>query len=230
MAAFTLTTTGECQSGIKPGAYSGYVKCLSGSQKVTDFVKWEFDSEGEWTNVFPTEYGSEYGELVGEGEGFQQYETEDVFPVVPTFGDSACPMPRTKLTMYRNGTFTASIDCFAPGWYELPPVSCSGKLTYTPFSNNISLSNSYAKFRSKCYTVKRPVRLQYGFEDTGGYYALFKLYAQSCGGSQSRGLVYFQKYASSASKYGAVTLPAGRWRFTGTSTDEWWVEGVPGVK
>lgn len=227
--ATSVTCRNVCEADIRPGAYSGYYSCTNQPRKATDFVKWNFFRDGWWTNILMDGSVDQQSKPTTTSDQCRQYDTESLVPVdlIRAGSDAECEFVHTTFTMCRNNSFVASTTCEAEGFSE---VTCSGTLTYTPFKEDISLSNSYGKYRSRCYRIRRPLRIQYGFEDTGGFYALFKLSAQSCGGSKSKQLVNFARYTSSASLYGKVTLPPGRYSFVGSSTDQWWIEGVPGVR
>ena len=219
---------GEAQSVLKPGYYTGVFKCTYDGKKYSEIQKFRVeDGGGGLTDMFDMINGYAYTSSTETSDTFTRQE----FPL-NVYDDDGYPdicEGQQSLTITKRGEITL----FGSGQeFHTWPVhtrQCTGKLTFTSERNNITVSGEVDKVTS-CYNVSKPTRLQWGFEDSGGFYALFKLSALSCNGSGRKTLYSFSKYTETASKAGNVTLPRGKWRLQGKSTGYWWVEGMPGVK
>lgn len=237
--SFVVTTTSAAvaESHLAAGAYTGNYTCSFNGSTTKGYVKWEIDSSGQWYNAFPADYEfvNDASPIIAQDATSQSYYADNFFGIyLYRDGQDIFEVSSTTVQIMKDKTFSAIVkagDGISNNLTGMPSATCSGKLTFTPFRNNIYLSgNGSGVKQSKCFNVKTPTKLHYAFIDSGGFYALFSLRAQSCGRSATRRLYHYSKWTNTAAKIGTVKVPVGRWRFIGRATDFWYIEGLPGVK
>ena len=201
----------------KPGFYSGKLKCVSGDRKYSYSAKYEVSSSYDLSDVLYDEFWSLNTLALNSGNYSGLFDSDDYS------GRQTC-------NLSTNGNFSQSYSGF---YKDGSPLSgeCAAKLMYTSKKDNISLWKSDIIYKTRCYNLKKATNFEYGFNDTGGYYARFKLVARPCGGSGgSKTIKDFKKYQETASFNGRFNLSKGKWKFSILSTDSWWIENMPGLK
>ena len=226
LMAFTQSTA-EAQTVVKPGIYSGRAGCsTTGTGKFKMYWKWRIWPNGTWSDVFDkagwaasflsstktsrsfSTWFNIYGLLPWDSEDYEAYSSKI------TVSSNGAASIRVKGTNGPEGTHSAR---------------CSAKLTFSPVENNFSLSGDGGRFTSSCYNVLPGATMYYVFNDRGGFMASMTMYAKSCGRSSRRRLINFTKWQETYGTDGVVKLPAGRYRFEGSSTGLWTAESMMGL-
>ena len=224
----TLTqSTAEAQTVVKPGIYSGRAGCsTTGFGRSQMYWKWRILPNGTWSDVFDKAgWGAQFKSATATSLSFSTWY--NMYGLLPWDADDYESF-RSKITIAKNGAASVTLNGIN-GPEGTHSGRCSGKLTFSPVENNFSLSGDGGRFTSSCYNVLPGAAMYYVFNDRGGFMASMTMYAKSCGRRSRRRLINFTKWQETYGTDGVVKLPAGRYRFEGSSTGYWFAESMMGL-
>jgi hypothetical protein len=215
------------QTVLKPGIYSGRAKCsTSANGSFPMYWKWRIFPNGGWVDVFDSEgWGADFSYATPTSHTYTTWY--NIYGLVP--GDSENYESFTSaLTVATNGAASIAVSGIngPEGTHE---GRCSARLTFSPAANNFSLSSDGGRFTSKCYNVLPRASMYFMFRDRGGFLASMTMYAKPCGRGARRRLIDFKKWVETYAKDEVIKLPAGRYRFEGSSTGYWLAESMMGL-
>ena len=226
LLALIIPMRASAQPVLKGGAYAGMVNCSGTTGKSTGLVKWFINSDGTWTDALNRSNGSDA--MSSSSPTSQSYRiTYDIFGITPGAGDEY-QSNVTKMTISNAGRMRASITAIA-GPDGDHSGKCSGRLTWSSFSNNLSLVDDGGGFWTSCFRILPGAAMYYTFSDDGGDLASMTMTAKRCGRPSRRRLINFKRYARTYETNGLKRLPTGRYRFEGYSTGAWTAESVYGL-
>lgn len=217
----------SAQTATKAGYYSGRLSCADTLGRYKEVIKVSIGKDGALQDEINFE---DSWQLVGASETHNSYSGDSSFDLSFRGDDETTyNLGQQSILLSKDGTMSIARSVKNPvlGNYE---GTCSGRLTRATSRENVSLSGDYGRYESSCVTLKKRTPVWYSFSDSGGYYARFKLTASSCSGRGGLTLENYAKYTESATLTRVKVVPPGRWRFSVTTTDTFYVESVPGYK
>lgn len=227
IVAAIMPISADAQSSIKVGYYSGRISCSDSLGSYKETIKLYIDKDGSLEEEIDFE---NYWQLVSSANGQNVYQGDPNFDLSFRGDDeTSYNFGSQSITLSKSGQITLTRSGKSPidGDYT---GTCSGKLTRVTSRENLGMAGEYGRYDSGCITFKKRTPVFYSFNDSGGYFARFKLTASSCGGRAGLTLENYAKYTESATLTRVKAVPAGRWRFSVTTTDSFMVEGLPGYR